>query len=357
MLNIVCAAALLLALGRAVPAGAAVRTLDDFTFRTDREAASTWRALTGSEAPQRTPDGLVMPCPFDRGADRFAFDRAADWDLSAFTTFELELTCPDPAALRSFAVYFRSGDGWYIWNKPLRGGGRQRLTLRRSDFATEGKPVGWAHVSGLRLSPWKGTGRSTSLTFHRLSARRDALYIVQATRSAPQAGDRALARRCTERMADWLERAGLAHAVVTEDQVAEGAVADASLIILPFNPEPPAAVVAPLRAAAKNGARLVVCYSASAELADLMGVQLGSFTARADPRQFESMVFSKPERWSVPPRVYQSSWAIRPVRPRGDRGEVIAWWANDRDQSQQQTEHSGGQRPPSAALPGARRLT
>ena len=334
LFHIVCAAAALLVLAGAGPAGAAVRTLDDFTYRDDRELAATWRGITGAEPPQRAAGGLVMACPFERGADRFAYDRAAAWDLSSFTTFELELTCPDPAALRSFAVYFRSGDGWYIWNQPLRGGGRQRLTLRRSDFATEGKPAGWSEVTGLRLSPWKGNGRSTELTFHRLTARRDALYIVQATRSAPQAGDRALARRCTERMADWLERAGLAHAVVTEDQLAEGAASDAALLILPLNPDPPADVLAALRAAAKKGAKLVVCYSASAALAELMGVTLGPFTARADPRQFESMVFSKPERWSVPPRVYQSSWAVRPVQPREGRGEVIAWWANGEGQRQ-----------------------
>lgn len=322
-----CALATLLA----GPAPAAVKTLDDFTFRSDREMAETWRALSGTPAPHRSEGGLTMSCPFDEKTDRFAWDSARSADLSPFTTFELELTCADADALRSFAVYFRSGAGWYIWNKPLRGAGRQRLTLRRADFETEGKPAGWAHISGLRLSPWRGSGRATSITFHRLTARKDALYVVKATLSASAAGDRALAARCTDRMSDWLERAGLAHAVVTEEQVAAGALADAKVVVLPLNPEPPAAVLTALQAASARGAKFLVCYSASAGLARLMGVQLGAFTLRSDPRQFESMVFAKPERWSVPARVCQSSWSIRPVTPLEGRGDVIAWWADGRE--------------------------
>ena len=328
---------LLLALLAAAPAArGAVRTLEDFTFTSDRDLAARWRGITGAPAPARAADGMEVACAFDRGADRFAWDRAADWDLAAYTTFELELTCRDPAALRSLAVYFRSGNGWYIWNKPLQGAGRQRLTLRRADFASEGQPAGWSHITGLRLSPWKGAAHAASLTFHRLVARHDSLYVVQATRSAPQPGDRAMARRCTERVADWLDRAGLAHAVVTEDQAAAGALDDATLVILPLNPEPPPDVLAAFRAAARRGARFIVCYGASPALAELMGVQLGTFTPRADPRQFECMVFGDAEQRMIPKRVYQSSWAIRPALPRDGHGEVIGWWANGKGEPQRQ---------------------
>jgi uncharacterized lipoprotein YddW (UPF0748 family) len=135
-----------------------------------------------------------------------------------------------------------------------------------------------------------------------------------------------MSERLAERVARWLSDLGISHTIVTEDDAAHGKLAQARLVILPLNPDPPASVLEPLRGVIERGGHLVVCFSASAALADLMHVDLGAYTPSEKPGRWEAMEFKDAEGWRVPKRVFQSSWNIRSVSPKDRSGEVIARW-------------------------------
>ena len=176
------------------------RVLDRFDFDGDAAARAVWQARE-STPPVRTASdgGLFFDCPFGRRSeDRFYWDRKVTLDLSGETVLTLDMEVLHPEAFRSFALYLQSGDGWYIWSRPLTETGRQRLTLYRDDFETEGTPVGWDRIETLRISPWRGArGMDTRLRIYGLRASTPSILLIRATDSAPNDGERAAARRAT----------------------------------------------------------------------------------------------------------------------------------------------------------------
>ncbi len=302
------------------PAHAGV--IDDFS------SAERWQPAAGSPAPQvRANNGLVFNLPFATDRDRVYWDLDGAWDFSAATAFELEVSCEQPAAMRSLAVYLRSGQGWYVWSKPLGVAGRQKLVLRKGDFQTEGTPGGWNAIDKIRLSPWKGQAINASLLVHGLTTRTDRLFIVQATTSAPNNTERAVAKRTTERISDWLQQSGIGHAVITDDELAKAA-ANASIIILPYNPQPSAASVKALDSFVKRGGKLLVFYSSSERLAALMQVKLEPAQSTRDIARWRAMQFNAEAPPGVPESIHQQSWNIGPAKPATKKSRVIARWAN-----------------------------
>lgn len=325
--------ALLLWLALLLPAGAG-GVLESFTYATDQAVAQAWRAIDGSPAPVRNPGGgVVFACPFDQGRDRVYWDREVKLDLSKATRLELDLACEQPAALRSLALYLKSGAGWYIWNKPLPEAGRQRLQLARTDFAVEGKPAGWHRIERIRFSPWKGSPLATRLVAYRLTSHHDDLYVLKATRSARDASERAFSARVAERISGWLDHAGVPHVVATDEDFLKSGV-QARLVVLPYHPQPTADLLAALQKVADRGGALVVCFSDSPELADLMQVQLGAYLQSKETGRWAGLEFTEAATWRVPERVYQQSWNIRVAQPKPDQGRVIAYWINAHGQRQ-----------------------
>ncbi len=311
----------------AVPARAGT-AVESFRYASEEEARAAWRAIDKSPPVTLSPDGGVgFPCPFDDGRDRVYWDRAVSLDLSSATRLEMELACEQPAALRSLALYLKSGDGWYIWSQPLPEAGRQHLSMAKSDFAIEGKPAGWDKIERLRFSPWKGSTLATRITAYSLTAERDDLYILPATLSAPTPAERTYSARVAERISGWLKHAGIPHALTSEEDFLNNPT-NARLVVLPYNSKPPPALLAALQGVVERGGSLVVCFSESAELAALMQVELGEFVASKETGRFASMVFSAADDWHIPERVYQNSWNVWVAHPRPGKGRVIARWAN-----------------------------
>jgi len=307
---------------------ASAQVIDAFGYQNSEEAAKAWRAIEGSPAPHAvTGGGLDFPIPFSTDRDRVYWDRDGAIDLSGCTGFELELSCEQPQAMRSLSIYFRSGAGWYIWNQPLPAAGRQKIQLQKSQFSSEGSPEGWDKIDKIRISPWKGQAISTSLVFHQFSGRRENLYLIQATASAPNATERTVARRTTERLSGWLKECGIPHAVVTEDQL-EKASGEASVLVFPYNPKIPAPGMTALRTFSERGGKMVVFYSSDDQLAGLMNVSLGAITNTRDIARWRGMIFTDSAPAGVPERVHQQSWTIGLASPASDRSAVIAWWMN-----------------------------
>lgn len=308
------------------PTRAAV--VESFRYPNDKALAQAWRAIGGSPDPQRTADGVVFNCPFDGDRERVYWDRAVSLDLSRYTSFELELTCDKPDALRTLMIYFKSGDGWFVWGQALKAGGRQRLVLPKQAFSTEGKPAGWQRIEAIRISPWRGTPANARLVLHRLDGRVDKLYVIQSVTSSPNAEERAVAERAADRMSRWLQSAGIPHAVLREDQLSADKLADSRLLILPYNARPTAPQLVLYRKHIAAGGKLIVCYSESEELASLMGVTLGEAISHREPGRLAGFQFENAASLHVPEKVYQQSWGLRIAQPQKGRGRVIARWIN-----------------------------
>ncbi|MDY0149692.1 MAG: family 10 glycosylhydrolase [Kiritimatiellia bacterium] len=318
------ALALLFILPTAAPAA---RIVDAFAPAT----ASAWQPFLGAPAPVSAASGIAFPLPFSRNVDRAAWDKSVSLDLSAATAFEIELSCPAPEAIRQFGLYFKSGAGWYAASTPLPGGGPRTLVVAKSDFTTEGTPAGWAQISGIRLSPWKGEARDTALVMHRMATVEGrALVLVQGTSSCPDNGARAVAAKTTERVSRLLIEAGIGHTIITDDDLPKGALAQATTALLPYNPTPTAPQLKALTAFLKRGGKLGVFYGASPTLARAMGFKLGPYIKAKRPDRWRTIVIDDPIAWLMPPRIWQQSPNLMPAYPAKKGSRTIAFWENAR---------------------------
>jgi len=295
--------------------------IDGFSYTSHVEAAAVWRAIENAPAVAMTSTGgLTFPVPFGDDRDRVYWDRDGLWDLSTCTGFELDIACAEPQAMRSLSIYFRSGNGWYIWNQPLSAAGRQKLILQKDQFSVEGTPAGWNNIDKIRISPWKGQARDTEMTLYRLAGRSDSLYIVTAT-------DTATSQRTADRISRWIKASGIPQAVTTEDQL-EKVARSASIIVLPYNPRIPENGIKALQSFTDRGGKLLVFFSSDESLADLMQIQLGAVTNTRDIGKWRGMTFNSLAPTGIPERVHQQSWMIGPATPTSEHASVIAHWNN-----------------------------
>lgn len=315
---------LLLAL--AIPTRASV--IESFRYLDNKAVATAWRAIASAPAPERAADGVLFHLPFDGERERVYWDKTVSLDLSRDISFELELTCERPEAIRTLMIYLKSGDGWYVWGRSLKTAGRQRISLARQDFSVEGKPAGWNKIEAIRISPWRGAAVATRLTLHRFETRSDQLLIIRSENSAPNATERNVASRATDRVSRWLEDVGIRHAILPESQLTADRLRGVKLVILPYNARPTAAQLALYRAHINAGGKLIVCFSDSTELANLMGISLGEVVSHREPGRWAGFAFgdSDAKALHIPQHVYQQAWGIRIAQPQKGRGRVLARW-------------------------------
>lgn len=311
---------------RVLTSGVQAQLIDDFSYASNADAAKAWRAIDPAPAAEATGEGLALNLQFSKNIDRMYWDRDGSWNLAGHHSFVLELSCDQPAAIRSLAIYFRSGKGWYIWNKPLPSAGRQRLILAKSEFEQEGSPGGWNKIDKIRVSPWKAQDLNSRLVLHQLAGRVDRVFVIQAGASITDSAERSVARRTSERVSRWLSLAGLGHALVPEEDLIKAAKS-ASVIILPYNPSLSRSQIGALRTMTQRGGKLMVFYSSDDELAALMQVKLEPAMNTRDISRWRGIKFSKPLP-GVPAAVHQQSWIIGPARPASDATRTIAYWIN-----------------------------
>lgn len=314
----------LLLLGLMNPARAVV--IESFTCADSAEARKNWRPLAGSPPVSAGPGGVTFSCPFHLDMDRVYWDRALSLNLDRYTSLELDLTCDRPEALRSLAIYFKSGAGWYLWSKPLQRTGRQILLLLKEEFATEGRPAGWRRIEAIRVSPWRGAPVAASLTLHALAARQDTLLLVRATTSGRDASEQAVSAKLARRLSGWLKELGIPHGVISDGDVETGALRGARVAVLPYNPHPSSKMLGALKSFLEAGGKLMVFYSASPRLAALMELKLGRYARTDLPGRWSIIALADPSDRMLPARVFQESFNIQPVYPAGKGSKVIAWW-------------------------------
>ncbi|HNS80757.1 MAG TPA: family 10 glycosylhydrolase [Kiritimatiellia bacterium] len=298
----------------------AVQSLVQFRFAAPETTEKAW--VSRDNSPPAVPGrggGTTFRCPL-RKRDRVYWDQTVSLDLSRFTSFEMDLACPHPEALRSLGIYFKSGKGWYVWNKPPAYAGRQTVLMPRNLFSVEGSPAGWHKIEAIRFSPWKGNPENTEITVYSLAGRKDRILIMPGSETEP--AEKAASRRAAQRLSDWLAGLNIPHGHLSGDAIP----AETRLLILPYNPALSAGQRKSVASFLQRGGKLMVFYSADPELARLMDVRLGAYAAAKNRGQWSAFAFRNPNEWLVPARVPQQSWNIRPVTPLAGRGEIIAEW-------------------------------
>jgi len=313
-----------------LPASAmAARRIDAFA----KSSTATWKPYMSSPPAISTDDGIAFPLPFasEKKRDRCAWDKTVKFNLSQAVAFELELSCPQPESIREMGLYFKSGNGWYVGNLPLGNPGPQTLVYSKSDFSIEGKPAGWNRISGIRLSPWKGSHpQDTDLVVRRLATVEGSLVLVRGTTSCPNAGARAVADKTTDRISQMLISAGIGHRIITDDDLTKGGLFNVTEALLPYNPNPTAGQLAALTGFLKRGGKLGVFYGSSPVLAKAMGFKLGKYVKAVRPDRWRSIVFNQPQAWLVPPQIWQKSPNLLPALPSAPGSRIIATWENAR---------------------------
>ncbi len=308
----------------------AASILDDFSYGSTDEARRSWTARnnTPEVAIPVSGKGLRFPIPFEDDIDRAYWDRAVSMDLSGYDAISLDLSCANPEKMRSLAVYFKSGDGWYIWSRPLSSSGRQSIRMFKTDFSTEGNPAGWHSIETIRISPWKGTPGNTELTIYSMAAYNTSIFLLQWDGTEPDNTEQAVAKRTTRRISDWLRGMNISHGVITDGRLTPGIVERAKLIILGYSPVLSSRQRELLKTFIDNGGKLMVFYSSDTELASMMNLRLGNYLQAQGRGRWSSFLFEDPEEWMVPERIHQESWNIRPAYPVGENSRVIAHWEN-----------------------------
>ena len=129
-------------------------------------------------------------------------------DLSTFRSFALKAKVPDPEAVQSVQVYFRSGTGWYMLKGAagLKAGWNTIVLDREAGVESEGGPAGWQAISGLRINVFPKSGAPVKVTLVgleastvRLSSGPPPLFEVPAAdRDLPRAQQRDGAGRLLE---------------------------------------------------------------------------------------------------------------------------------------------------------------
>ncbi|MEI7436875.1 MAG: hypothetical protein WCL16_08750, partial [bacterium] len=289
--------------------------------------AADWQPQEHAPVAESCPDGIRFPCPAVNGDARTYWDLIGAWDLRRYTHLELLAATTNAGPIGQLTLYLRSAAGWQSATATIPEAGRRRLIFALGNFAAGGAPESLSRLRTLRLSVWRGEAGATALDVLALRAVASPIRIVCGRQSVP-ADQQAVADEAAARVSRWLAAQGIGHAVVTEAAVVDDdALADARLVILPYNPNPPRRLLSAWLRAVRAGARFMVQYSASPELANRLGFRLGSYRQSDTPGQWAALVFTGNPPGGMP-WIAQNSPNLYTVQPDAADARVWAWWAD-----------------------------
>lgn len=326
---------LLLTLGMLLPparVAAAPLIIDDFVYANSTAARAVWAntsapAVTMATAGEWGADQvMVLTCDFATRSTRCTWDRTVALNLSSYAEFALEVYAPNPAAISSFTLYFRSGAGWYGCSAALKQTGWQTLRFAIGDFIPEGTPSGWSQIDGIRLSPWKAASQNTYLAVRQLRAFTPTVLLVRDT----QTSNPEIVQQTIDRHVAWLGGYNISCGVIPRSGVEAGLLQESKLAILPYNESVSETEMIRYESFVAAGGKLLVYYLLPGRLASLLGVQVTGWT-RGD---FAAWAFSDASIPNLPTRVLQDSWNITIAVPTaGLNSRVTARWENSQGQN------------------------
>ncbi len=152
----------------------------------------------------------------------------------------------------------------------------------------------------------------------------NAVVIVHGEQSVAPT-DRGFALALARHAFRWYREAGI-DAVLGGDSRLDDLLAGARVALLVQMANPSPGQLAQLRRFVKGGGRLIVCYSSSPALAELMGVELGGYVRSNGSGRWAEMRFVTPRPAGVPDVVRQTSPNLFLVKPVAGSSQVVAWW-------------------------------
>jgi uncharacterized lipoprotein YddW (UPF0748 family) len=298
--------------------------IDDFAYTNTAAARQAW-VVGSAPAVNMATSGdwgtdqvMTLTCDFATRDVRCYWDRTVSLNLAAFTDFALEVFAPDPGAISSFTLYFRSGTGWYGGSASVSQTGWQTLRFSKASFIPEGTPSGWDHIDGIRLSPWKGAARNTYLAARQLRAFTPPVLLVRDDDSS----NPTVVQQTIDLHTAWLGGYNIDCGVLARTNVEAGLLAQSRLVILPYNENISATEWTALEGFVAAGGKLLVYYLLPSRMEALLGVRATGWAAG----DFAAWVFADPAIPDLPTRVQQASWNITYAVTNGLNSRVSATW-------------------------------
>jgi len=158
--------------------------------------------------------------------------------------------------------------------------------------------------------------------------------VIHGHDSTP-AGERRFALARANNAVRWYKDAGV-ECVLSDDTDLKTALTGKRVAVLVYTAMPTAPQMQELRAFVGRGGKLIVFYSSSPELANLMGMKTEGYQKGTTDGRWSQMRFVKGAPKGVPGTVLQTSSNLFVVKPVEGRSQVMAWW-HDR-QGRQTTE-------------------
>ena len=150
-------------------------------------------------------------------------------------------------------------------------------------------------------------------------------------------GERGFALSLARHVFRWYRDAGIDATLGSDTQLGD-LLPGSHVAVLVQLSNPTETQLTALRRYVKGGGRLIVCYSMSPGLAEIMGVQLGSYLRGDTSGRWSRMRFDASRPQGVPEEVLQTSPNLFLVKPVTGASQVLAWW-----------EDRNGQRTPEPA--------
>lgn len=157
-------------------------------------------------------------------------------------------------------------------------------------------------------------------------AARSKVVVLHGDEALASAGERRFAKSLANHAVRWMKDGGLTVDIDTDKSV-PGSLKGRKIAILVHEAEPTARQLAAYRSFVAGGGRLIVTYSSSQQLADIVGVRVGKY--RSDATR-ASMVFAEEARpRNVKGTIRQSSPNIVEAFAIPGKSRVVAWWADN----------------------------
>ncbi len=304
---------------------AAARSMESRVLSEFNTAPAAWQPGPGAPVPytsSQTPGKISFVVPANYKGDRAYWDLPSPLNARAGDCLVLDLRCANPQPLAKVLVYLKSGAGWHVFGQGFRGAGTSRWILPLGAFEPEGAagPVTQSTLIRLALHP-RGAERA-EIAPESLRHIRPDIVVVRATSSAPDAAQRSLARASCAYLLRWLEMTGIPHGLLTDEQVAEGALDGVKLALFAYNPKPGARQAAAIRSFIKAGGKAAAWYPEGADWATLLQVSDVRMAASKDAGHFATLQFKD----SAFPRVHDPAWNVLLARPATRAGKIAATW-------------------------------
>ncbi|MCA1807937.1 MAG: family 10 glycosylhydrolase [Lentisphaerae bacterium] len=280
---------------------------------------------------------MVFSCPFPDTVRRHIWDTGTRLNLDGYDGVEFIYSTDAPAAFSGITIYLRSGGGWFAASLPV-GDGTIRHWVARADFTQQEHPEGWDKISGLRISPWSAARGSGAIRLHAITPRQAAVALARpGEQSSPQPQERNFGIQAADWLGHQFDRMGVPYAMLSDADITDSDIPERyRALILPYHPNISAPALRRLQNFAGGGGKLYIAYNANRELAELMGVQTGTFLP-GQAHEYHAMGFVPKPEWRGPMQVFQG---IPPnlltIKPAGRDTKVLAWWLDDRGRRQDQ---------------------